>query len=176
VVYKTIYSPFLIYGCESWARTKSLESRLQSNEMRYLRSVVGDTRRDRMRNSTIRIGLNVEPLVARIKCFQLRWFGHVRRIQKGRYPKTGTRSEEWRKAAKGQKTSGMSRQHSIVIKRKKMYLARGRYQGTGPCSLANSLFNLYTERWKRIRLRRRRRRRRRRRHYLCLEFCHKVQF
>jgi hypothetical protein len=34
-----------------------------------------------------------------------------------------------------------------------MYLARGHYQGAGLCSLANSLFNLYTER------RRRRRRR-----------------
>jgi hypothetical protein len=84
VIYKTIYSPVLTYGCESRALTTELERRLQSNEMWYLRSVVGKTRRDRMRNTTIRIGLNVEPLVARIKHFQLRWFGHIQRMQEGR--------------------------------------------------------------------------------------------
>jgi hypothetical protein len=74
----------------SWALTIKLESRLQTSEMRYLRSVAGKTRRDRMRNSTIGIVLIIEPLVARIKCFQLRW-SHSK--DAGReIPKTGTRT------------------------------------------------------------------------------------
>jgi hypothetical protein len=67
VVYKTIYTPVLTYGCESWALTTKIESILQSKEMRHLRNVVGKTRRGKIRNRTIRMGLNTEPLVARIK-------------------------------------------------------------------------------------------------------------
>jgi hypothetical protein len=87
VVYKTIYFPSLTYGCESWALTTKLESRLQANDMCYLRSVVGKNEMNRMRNNTTRNALNIEPIVARIKYFQLRWFGHIRRMQEGRYPK-----------------------------------------------------------------------------------------
>jgi hypothetical protein len=47
VMYKTVYFPTLTYGCESWALTTKLESRLQTNEMCYPRSVFGKTRRDR---------------------------------------------------------------------------------------------------------------------------------
>jgi hypothetical protein len=86
VVYKTIYFPTLTYGCESSVLTTKLESRLQINEMRYLRSVVRKTRRNRMKNNAIRIGMNTQPLLARIKYFQLRWFGHIHRMQEGRYP------------------------------------------------------------------------------------------
>jgi hypothetical protein len=43
VVYKTIYFPALTYGCESWALTTKFESRLQTNEMCYLRHVVRQT-------------------------------------------------------------------------------------------------------------------------------------
>jgi hypothetical protein len=43
VVYKTIYFPTLTYGCDLWALITKLESRLQTIEMHYLRSVVGKT-------------------------------------------------------------------------------------------------------------------------------------
>jgi hypothetical protein len=87
VVHNTIYAPALTYSCQSWALTTKLESRLQTSEMCYLRSVVRKTHRDRMRNNTTRISLNIEPLVARIKYFQLRWFCHIQRMQEGRHPK-----------------------------------------------------------------------------------------
>jgi hypothetical protein len=101
VVYKTIYSPVLTYGCESRALTTKLDSRLQSNEMRYLRSVAGKTRRDRMRNSTVRVGLNTEPVVARVRYFQLRRFGHIQRMQEGRYPKQALEARSEGRRPKG---------------------------------------------------------------------------
>jgi hypothetical protein len=103
VVYKTIYSPILMYGCESWALTIKLEIRLQSNDMRYPRSVAGKTRRDRMRNSTRRMGLNIEPLVARIKYVQLRWFGHIQRMQEGRCPKEALEARSEGRRPKGRR-------------------------------------------------------------------------
>jgi hypothetical protein len=71
--------------------------------MRYLRSVVGKTRRDRVRNSIIRIGLNIEPLMARIKYFQLRWFGHIQKMQEGRYPKQALEARSQGRRPKGRR-------------------------------------------------------------------------
>jgi hypothetical protein len=96
-----------------------------------------------MRKNTIRIGLNIEPLVARIKYFQLRWFGQIQRMQEGRYPK---QAREAGSEGRWPKTNCMGRQHSVIMKREKMYLASSHYQGAGLCSLVNSLFNLYTAR------------------------------
>lgn len=87
VVYKSCYRPIMTYGCESWALTTKHESRLQAQEMRYLRRVVGKTRRDRVRNQTIRESLNVEPLLDWVQRAQLKWFGHVMRMDDARYPK-----------------------------------------------------------------------------------------
>uniref|UniRef100_A0A146KQ35 RNA-directed DNA polymerase from mobile element jockey n=1 Tax=Lygus hesperus TaxID=30085 RepID=A0A146KQ35_LYGHE len=86
-VYKSTYVPILTHSCESWATTSKTESRIQAAEMRYLRRVVGATRRDRIRNTTIRSSLNLEPLSGRVRRHQLSWFGHVQRMPEARYPR-----------------------------------------------------------------------------------------
>ncbi|KAF6213851.1 hypothetical protein GE061_011575 [Apolygus lucorum] len=58
VVFKTIYTPTLTHSSESWALSSKHRSRLQAVEMRYLRRVEGKTRRDRVRNQTIRSSLD----------------------------------------------------------------------------------------------------------------------
>jgi hypothetical protein len=49
-------------------------------EMRFLRDVVGKTRRNKIRNETIRRNLGMPPLQIKIEESQLRWAGHVLRM------------------------------------------------------------------------------------------------
>ncbi|CAH0558813.1 unnamed protein product [Brassicogethes aeneus] len=55
--------------------------------MRYLRAVKGLTRRDRIRNETVRAELDVEPILDSIKKQQLKWFGHMVRMEEDRQAK-----------------------------------------------------------------------------------------
>ena len=43
-VYKTVVTPALLYGAETWATTRGQEARLEVNEMRMLRWMCGVTR------------------------------------------------------------------------------------------------------------------------------------
>ena len=55
------------------------KSRLTASEMKYLRKVSGKTRRDRVRNVTIRNELEL-PVVEQIERKQLKWYGHLVRM------------------------------------------------------------------------------------------------
>ena len=55
--------------------------------MKYLRRVVNKTRRDRERNTNIRQELGVTPLENQIERKQLKWFGHVSRMESKRLPR-----------------------------------------------------------------------------------------
>lgn len=86
-VYNSTYVPTLTYGCESWALTRSRNNRLQAMEMRYFRRVAGKTRRDRVRNQTLRTNLQVQPLTEVVDRNKMRWFGHLVRMEDQRIPK-----------------------------------------------------------------------------------------
>ena len=83
-IYTTILRPVLLYGAETWTLTKRLKSRIQAAEMRILRLIYGVTRRDRVRNDTIRAAFNVTSILSVIEKSQLRWFGHVIRMDESR--------------------------------------------------------------------------------------------
>ncbi|KAF6215611.1 hypothetical protein GE061_010367 [Apolygus lucorum] len=104
VVFKTIYTPTLTHSSESWALSSKHRSRLQAVEMRYLRKVEGKTRRDRVRNQTIRSSLDVQPLQTKIEEAQLRWFGHVVRMPDSRYPRRA-----WEARYSGRRSRGRPR-------------------------------------------------------------------
>jgi hypothetical protein len=53
-IYKTVFVPTLLYGTESLIILDTHKNRMQTNEMKYLRKVIGKTRRDQIRNTTIR--------------------------------------------------------------------------------------------------------------------------
>jgi hypothetical protein len=93
IIYTSILRPILVYGYESWALSTRDKSKIQSCEMRVLRVIMGVTRRDRRRNEDIREELGVENILKFIERGQLRWFGHVKRMDEDRYPR---RFYEWR--------------------------------------------------------------------------------
>ena len=66
-IYWSIYVPTLTYGHELWVGTERTRSRIQADEMGFLRRVSGLSLRDRVRSSVIREGLGVEPLLLRIE-------------------------------------------------------------------------------------------------------------
>ncbi|KAL7648515.1 UNVERIFIED_CONTAM: hypothetical protein RMT77_000421 [Armadillidium vulgare] len=61
--------------------------------MKVLRLIAGVTRMDRVRNENVRAGLGVESVLDLVERGQLRWFGHMKRMNEDRYAR---RFYEWR--------------------------------------------------------------------------------
>jgi hypothetical protein len=57
--YKTMATPVLTYGSESWVPSQKDNSRMQSTEMKFLRRVKGITKLDRIRNVDVRKKLGI---------------------------------------------------------------------------------------------------------------------
>ena len=77
----------LLYGAETWTLKKEDENRLMTFEMMYLRKIMGVTRLDKIRNTTIRQTLGMEfTILDRISLRRLRYFGHIQRMPTTRLP------------------------------------------------------------------------------------------
>lgn len=100
-VYSTVFKPILTYGSESWILTNQMRSRIQATEMKYLRGVKGITRRDKVRNETVRQELKVEPIIRTIERQQLKWLGHMVRMDEERQPKRVWQARAAQKRARG---------------------------------------------------------------------------
>jgi predicted RNA-binding protein YlxR (DUF448 family) len=57
--YKVVAGPTLLYGRETWVTTKRDMTDLEAAEMRFLRSLKGNTRPDQIRNEVIRKELEI---------------------------------------------------------------------------------------------------------------------
>ncbi|KAM7490942.1 hypothetical protein LguiA_033863 [Lonicera macranthoides] len=75
--YRTAVRPAMLYGTECWAVKSQHENKLSVAEMRMLRWMSGKTRKDKIRNVTIREGVGVAPITEKMVESRLRWFGHV---------------------------------------------------------------------------------------------------
>ena len=82
-----------MYASETWATTTKERSRLQAAEMRVVRLIGKKTRRDKIRNDVIRGQVGIAKLQNKIDSAQLRWLGHLERMDDGRVAK---RRWEWR--------------------------------------------------------------------------------
>src|SRR5678816_1954558 len=60
------------------------ESRIQTAEMNVLRTVIGKTMIDRVRNETVRESVGVKPMMNKVDAARLRCWGHLEIMQEER--------------------------------------------------------------------------------------------
>lgn len=86
-VYDTLVLSVLLYNAETWTLKETTKQRLRVFEMSCLRRIGGVTRRDRIRNTTIKERLGVrQDVIQRVAKERLRYFGHVMRMDQHRLP------------------------------------------------------------------------------------------
>ena len=76
-MYTTMVRPAMLYGMETVPVTKAQEKKMEVAEMKMLRFSVGLTRRDEVRNDTVRQRLGVAKFSEKLREARLRWYGHV---------------------------------------------------------------------------------------------------
>ena len=80
-LYEGVIVPTALYGAEAWGMRSAERKDVNVLEMKCLRSVVGVSRMDRVRNEEVRRRAGIEmELASRADQRVLRWFGHVERI------------------------------------------------------------------------------------------------
>jgi len=85
--YKVVARPSLLYGSETWVTTKRGMTRLEAAEMRFLRSVTGYTRLDKIRKEVISKELEISGIQdVRLK-YKQNWINHLERMYNTRLPK-----------------------------------------------------------------------------------------
>ena len=63
-----------------------VEKQITTAEMKFLRRVANKTKRDHERNNKIRDDQKIKPLIEDIHKKQLKWYGHMKRMNKDRIP------------------------------------------------------------------------------------------
>ena len=80
-LYQGVIVPTALYGGEAWGMRSAERRKVNVLEMKCLRSLVGVSRRDRVRNEEVRRRAGIErELASRADQKVLRWFGHVERM------------------------------------------------------------------------------------------------
>ena len=82
-VYRVAVRPAMLYGLETAALTKRQEAEIEGTELKMLRSSLGVTRMDKIRNEHIRGTAQVGRFGEKTREARLRWYGHVRRKDDG---------------------------------------------------------------------------------------------
>jgi len=87
-IYNALIKGSLLYGSETWRLTENNKRRVEATEMNALRRSSRISRKERIKNVTIRqqIGLE-ETIVKEIEQNQLTWHAHFQSIVEGRLPK-----------------------------------------------------------------------------------------
>ena len=87
-IYNVLIKSSLLCGAETWRLTENNKKRVEATEMDALRRSSRISRKDRIRNVTIRqqIGLE-ETIIKEIEQNQFTWYGHVQRMAEERLPK-----------------------------------------------------------------------------------------
>ena len=87
--YKAVSRPSLLYGSETWVATKRDMTGLEAAEMRFLRSVTGYTRLDKIRSEVVRKELEISGIQdVRLK-YKQNWIDHLERMDNTRLQKHG---------------------------------------------------------------------------------------
>jgi hypothetical protein len=82
-IYKTIFSPVVLYGCETWSLILKEEHRLRVFENRVLRRIFGPKRNEatggwrKLHNEELRDLYSSPSIIRVMKSRRMRWAGHV---------------------------------------------------------------------------------------------------
>ena len=86
-VYNAVVLPSLLYGCETWTLYRRHIKKLELFHMRALRSILGIRWQDHITNLKVLDQAKSTSIEATIIKAQLRWVGHVIRIEECRMPR-----------------------------------------------------------------------------------------
>lgn len=86
-IYKTCIRPIMTYGTEVREDTNKTKQMLRVAEMKTLRTIVGKTRRDRVRNTDVREQCGIQDIVRWGRQRKRQWYNHVRRMDENRLPR-----------------------------------------------------------------------------------------
>ena len=80
-LYEGVIVPTALYGADSWGMRSAERRKVNVFEIKCLRSLIGVSRKDRVRNEEVcrRAGIERE-IASRADQRVLRWFGHVERM------------------------------------------------------------------------------------------------
>ena len=79
-VFKLAVVTVLLYGCETWALTKKLESELNSFGTSSLRIILGVKKLDKVPNAITYENSGEKPMILSVRERQLRHLGHILRL------------------------------------------------------------------------------------------------
>ena len=95
-LYEGVIVPTALYGAETWGTRSAERRKVNVLEMKCLRSLVGVSRMDRVRNEKVRRRAGIEmELASRADQRVLRWFGHGERMDDYRTRETEVRLDGW---------------------------------------------------------------------------------
>lgn len=84
-----VVESIMTYGAEGWTLVESKKSKILAVEMDGIRRSARVSRLERRRNEEVRRMMDMEETVMdRIERRTLQWYGHVRRMEESRWPKT----------------------------------------------------------------------------------------
>ena len=87
-IYHAIVKSTITYAAETWCLKAKTVAKLNSTEMDFWRRSARISRKDKIRNNIIKQKMDVTRfLLEDIKTKQLKWYGHVQRMEEGRLPK-----------------------------------------------------------------------------------------
>ena len=104
-VYRTVVLPALLYSAETYSLYRQHIQRLEAVQQRHLRRIMGIRWQDRISNVEVLRRAGLESVTATLAATQLRWLGHVARMEDSRIPKLVLYGEmaEGRRRQGGQK-------------------------------------------------------------------------
>ena len=86
--------PTALYGAEAWGMRSAERRKVNVLEMKCLRSLVGVSRMDRVKNDEVRRRAGIEmELASRADQRVLKWFGHVERMDEYRMARIVLKAE-----------------------------------------------------------------------------------
>jgi hypothetical protein len=86
-MYQALVQSILLYGAETWTLNTQHANKLLATEMDFLRRSARKSRKEKVRNVTIREIMEVRKNILEVtEEKRLQWFGHVKRMPGNRLP------------------------------------------------------------------------------------------